>query len=116
VSEERDISGILEILDDDYARAILEATRQKQMSAKELSEVCDMSVSTVSRRVNTLLEYDLLIERTHIDPDGHHYSEYEAQLDRVDVRLLESGFDVRIELREDAADRFRRIWDTMRNK
>ncbi|MFC7130515.1 ArsR/SmtB family transcription factor [Haloferax chudinovii] len=116
MSEERDISGILEILDDDYARAILEATRRKQMSAKELSEVCDMSVSTVSRRVNTLLEYDLLIERTHIDTDGHHYSEYEAQLDRVEVQLLESGFDVRIELREDAADRFTRIWDTMRNE
>lgn len=116
MSEERDISGILEILDDDYARAILEATRQKQMSAKELSEVCDMSVSTVSRRVNTLLEYNLLTERTHIDPDGHHYSEYEARLDRVDIQLLETGFDVHIELREDAADRFTRIWSNMRNE
>ncbi|WP_254538780.1 ArsR/SmtB family transcription factor [Halomarina litorea] len=116
MSEERNISGILEILDDDYARAILEATRRKQMSAKELSEVCEMSVSTVSRRVNTLLEYDLLIERTHIDPNGHHYSEYEAQLDRIDVRLLETGFDVRIELREDAPDRLARLWDTMRRE
>lgn len=116
MSEERDISGILEILDDDYARAILESTRRKQMSAKELSEVCDMSVSTVSRRVNTLLEYDLLIERTHIDSDGHHYSEYEARLDRVDIQLLETGFDVRIELREDAVDRFTRIWSNMRNE
>lgn len=116
MSEERDISGILAVLDDDYARAILEATRRKQMSAKELSDECDMSVSTVSRRVKTLLGYDLLIERTHIDPDGHHYSEYEAQLDRVDIQLLESGFDVRVELREDAPDRFARLWDTMRNE
>ncbi|QKG94498.1 ArsR family transcriptional regulator [Halorubrum sp. Atlit-8R] len=116
MSEERDISRILEILDDDYARAILESTRRKHLSAKELSEECDMSVSTVSRRVNTLLEYDLLIERTHVDPDGHHYSEYEAQLDRVEVQLLESGFDVRIELREDAPDRFARLWNTMRNE
>ncbi|TKR25116.1 ArsR/SmtB family transcription factor [Natronomonas salsuginis] len=115
MSEERDISGILAILDDDYARAILEATRRTQMSAKELSDECDMSVSTVSRRVNTLLEYDFLVERTHMDPDGHHYSEYEAQLNRVEVQLLESGFDVRIELREDAPDRFSRLWDTMRN-
>lgn len=116
MSEERDIPGILAILDDDYARAILEATRRKQMSAKELSEERDMSISTVSRRVNTLLEYDLLIERTHIDPDGHHYSKYEAQLDRVDIQLLKTGFDVRIELREDAPDRFARLWDTMRNE
>ena len=75
-----------------------------------------MSISTVSRRVNTLLEQDLLFERTHVDPDGHHYSEYEAQLDRVEVQLLESGFDVRIELREDAPDRFARLWNTMRNE
>ena len=116
MSEERDTSAIFAILDDDYARAILEATRRDRLSAKALSQECNMSVSTVSRRVNTLLEHDLLIEHTHVDPDGHHYSEYEAQLDRVDVQLLESGFDVRIELREDAADRFTRIWDEMRNE
>lgn len=116
MTEERPESEILAILDDDYARAILEATRRERLSAKALSEECDMSISTVSRRINTLLEQDLLVERTHIDPDGHHYSEYEAKLDRVDVQLLETGFDVRIELREDAADRFTRIWDTMRDE
>lgn len=116
MSEERPDSKVFAILDDDYARAILEATRRERLSAKALSEECSMSISTVSRRVNTLLEQDLLFERTHVDPDGHHYSEYEARLDRVDIQLLETGFDVRIELREDAADRFTRIWDNMRNK
>lgn len=115
MSEERDGSSIFAILDDDYARTILEATHQKQLSAKELSEEYDMSISTVSRRVNTLVEQDLLVERTHVDSDGHHYSEFEAKLDRVEIQLLETGFDVRIDLREDAADRFTRIWDEMRN-
>jgi DNA-binding transcriptional ArsR family regulator len=116
VNEERDTSAIFAILDDDYARAILEATRRERLSAKALSEECDMSVSTVSRRVNILLEHDLLEEHTHVDPDGHHYSEYEARLEGVDVELQETGFDVRVELREDAADRFTRIWDEMRNE
>jgi len=116
VNEERPEREVLAILDDDYARAILEATRREELSAKAISEVCDMSVSTVSRRVGTLLDLDLLAERTHIDPEGgHHYSEYEARLERVEVLLLERGFDVRIELSEDAADRFRRIWGEMRN-
>lgn len=106
---------IFEILDDHYARAILEATRREQLSAKSLSEECDMSISTVSRRVNRLLDHDLLIERTHIDPEGHHYNEYEAKLDHVEVQLLESGFQVRISLREDPADRFTSIWQNMRN-
>lgn len=116
MSEECTTSEIFEILDDEYARAILEATRREPLSARALSEECGMSVSTVSRRVSTLLEHDLLVERTHLDPDGHHYSEYEARLDRVDVELLESGFEVRVDLREDAADRFTRIWNTMRNE
>jgi len=116
VNGERETVEIFAILDDDYARAILEATRREQLSGKELTEVCDMSRATVSRRVNTLLDHDLLVERTHVDPDGHHYSEYEARLDRVDVRLRETGFDVRIDLREDAADRFARIWQAMRNE
>lgn len=116
MSEERDPSAIFAILDDDYARAILAATRRERLSAKALSQECEMSVSTVSRRVNTLLEHDLLTEYTNVDPDGHHYSEYEAQLDRVDVRLREAGFDIHVELREDAADRFTRIWDDIRNE
>lgn len=116
MSEERPESEIFAILDDDYARAILKATRREQLSAKALSEECGMSISTVSRRVNTLLEHDLLIEKTHVDPDGHHYSKYEAKLDRINVQLLETGFDVHIELREDAADRFTRIWDDMRKE
>jgi DNA-binding Lrp family transcriptional regulator len=115
VSEERPEREVLAILDDDYARAILEATRREQLSPKAISDACGMSVSTVSRRVRTLLDLDLLVERTHIDPEGgHHFSEYEAKLERVEVHLLESGFDVRIELREDAADRLRRIWGEMR--
>lgn len=115
VSEEQTQVEIFSILDDDYARTILEATRREQLSAKSLSEECDMSISTVSRRVNRLLEHDLLIERTHIDPEGHHYNEYEAKLDRVDIKLLETGFEVRVALREDAADRLTRIWQNMRH-
>lgn len=115
MTEDQTELEIFAILDDHYARAILEATRREQLSAKSLSKECDMSISTVSRRVNRLLDHGLLIERTHIDPEGHHYNEYEAKLDRVEVQLLESGFQVRISLREDPADRFTRIWQNMRN-
>lgn len=116
MNEERSPSEIFAILDDDYACAILKATHQEPLSAKALSENCDMSVSTVSRRVNKLLELDLLVERTQVDPDGHHYSEYESKLDRINIQLQETGFDVNVERREDAADRFTRLWDHMRGE
>ncbi|MEF8829683.1 MAG: winged helix-turn-helix domain-containing protein [Haloarcula sp.] len=107
---------VFSVLDDEYSRAILEATRRGPKSGKELSEECEMSRATVSRRVNELLDRGFIMERTQVDPDGHHYSEYEAVLDRVDVRLKrETGFDIRVEVEEDAADRFARIWKQMRN-
>lgn len=86
------------------------------MSAKTLSEKCDMSISTVSRRVNTLLDHDLLIERTQVDPEGHHYSKYKAKLDQINIQLHETGFEVQVERSEDAADRFTRLWDSMRGE
>lgn len=109
-------AAIFAILDDDYARTILEATRRERLSANTLSAEYDMSIATVSRRVNWLLDNELLTEHTHIDPAGHHYSEYEATLDRVDIQLLETGFQVRIARREDPADRFAQIWHDMRNE
>lgn len=107
---------IFTVLDDEYSRAILEATRRGPKSGKELCAECGMSRATVSRRVNDLIERELLVEHTTIDPDGHHYSQYEAVLDRVDVRLREEGFEVTVEIEEDPADRFSRIWSEMRTE
>lgn len=114
MTPEADPSDVFEILDDEYSRAILEATRQGPKSGKELSEECEMSRATVSRRVNDLVERGLLVEQTHIDPEGHHYSTYEAVLDRIEVRLGEDGFEVRVRRREDAPDRLARMWKEIR--
>jgi len=101
-------------LDDEYARDILVATKTARLSAKELSEECDMSRPTVSRRVNRLVEQGFLDEYTHVDPAGRHYSEYEACLERVEVRLEAEGFDVEVDVRADPADRITSIFEEMR--
>lgn len=107
---------VFAVLEDEYSRAILEATRQEPMSGKELSEECGMSRATVSRRVNELVENGFLIERTRVDPGGHHENEYVASLDTIIVQLLEAGFDVTIERREDAVDRLTTIWKQIRKE
>jgi len=61
VTEEADPSDIFATLDDEYARDILVAAKTDRMSAKELSEECDMSRPTVSRRVTRLVEQGLLV-------------------------------------------------------
>ncbi|NIC00717.1 winged helix-turn-helix domain-containing protein [Halobacterium sp. R2-5] len=114
MTEESDPSEIFATLDDEYARDILVATKTDRLSAKELSEECDMSRPTVSRRVTRLVEQGFLEEYTHVDPGGRHYSEYEACLERVEVRLEAGGFDVQIDVRADPADRITTIFEEMR--
>lgn len=114
VTEEPSPPDVFATLDDEYARDILVATKTERLSAKELSEECDMSRPTVSRRVNTLVEQGLLEEYTHIDPAGRHYREYEARLERIEVLLQAEGFNVQIEHRADPADRITSIFEDMR--
>ncbi len=85
------------------------------MSAKTLSERYEMSLPTVYRRIEQLEAFDLLVEQTEIDTTGgHHHSVYEANLDHIGIDLMDGDFDIEIRLREDAADRFSRLWQEMR--
>jgi DNA-binding transcriptional ArsR family regulator len=114
VTEEPDPPEVFATLDDEFARDILVATKTERLSAKELSEQCDISRPTVSRRVNRLVEQGLLEEYTHVHAGGRHYSEYEASLERIEVRLQAEGFDVEVEVRPDPADRITSLFDDMR--
>lgn len=107
---------LFDLLADDYARAILIATSREPMTANALSETQEMSLPTVYRRIERLQAYDLVDERIEIDPDGHHRSVYHAALDHIDVDLQEGEFEVRVRLREDAPDRFTRMWSAMRGE
>lgn len=114
VPEEPEPPEVFATLDDEYARDILVATKTERLSAKELSEQCDISRPTVSRRVNRLVDQGLLEEYTHVHPGGRHYREYEASLERIEVLLQAEGFDVEVEVRPDPADRITSLFEDMR--
>lgn len=114
MTEELSPSELFATLDDEYARDILVATKTERLSAKELSEECNMSRPTASRRVNALVEQGLLAEYTHVDPGGRHYHEYESRLERIEVLLESQGFDVQIDYQPDPADRITSIFEKMR--
>lgn len=107
---------MFELLGDEYVRDILTATSREPLSAKELSDRCDMSVSTVYRRADALIEQGLLAERTHVDRDGHHHSEYEAAIEHVDIDLEDGSFSVAVRETADAVDRFTRVWEGIRRE
>ena len=118
MSEQADIAGVAELLEDETARRILLEARSQPMSADTLSERCGVSPSTVYRRIDDLREYDLLVERTQPDEDGHHYQVFVATLDQVVIDVTDDGFEVELQQRdpvidEGVVDRFTRIVEEM---
>jgi DNA-binding transcriptional ArsR family regulator len=115
VSGESSLPTVLDLLSDEYARAILSATSEEPMSAKDLSERCDASLPTVYRRIDQLTDADLLDERTQLRRDGNHHRVYTATLHRFALELEDGEFTADLERRdggsEDVADRFTRMWE-----
>jgi len=50
-----------------HSMAILSAANVRPMSAKELEQICDVSLPTVYRRINVLVECGLLSEQQDVD-------------------------------------------------
>lgn len=114
VSTDDSSEALLSLLGKERVRQILVETSRESMSAKELSEKCDVDVSTIYRRVDEMVEHDLLVERTQIEADGSHHSVYEPNIDHLDVDIDDGIIDVSVHVREDAAQRFSRIWSDIR--
>ncbi|ELZ98008.1 ArsR family transcriptional regulator [Haloferax mucosum ATCC BAA-1512] len=121
MSEEPELSDILDILSDEYARDILAATSVKPMSAQQLANRCEMSKPTVYRRVEQLQEHDLIEEQTKVQTSGNHYKVYAATLSGFSLELDEGRFEVSVSRshaesfpgqdESDTADRFKKMWE-----
>lgn len=115
MSEDCDEDELLALLEDEYARAILTETSDQAMSANELSDRCNASVTTIYRRIDRLIACGLVEERLQPQPDGNHFREYAATLARFSVTFEDGERHLELEQREapheeDAADRFTRMW------
>jgi biotin operon repressor len=114
VSEDTDDAAIFRLLDDQYARCILTETSDEPMSAKELGDACDASLSTVYRRADELQQHGLVTEQTKADADGHHFSLYQATVENITVEFDAGTVSVSVSKRSDPADQFAQIWDEIR--
>ena len=93
--------ALLSALDDEDGRAILEAADDEPLSASEISEACDLPLSTAYRKIDLLTEAGLLSEQTRLRNSGKHTSEYERAVDDVVVSMdAEDGIEVRVSHRE----------------
>jgi len=85
------IQSVLDALDDADCRAILDATSEDALSANEVSEACELPLSTTYRKLELLTDAGLLEERTRLCTTGKHSSEYVRTVEDVVVSLGTSG-------------------------
>ncbi|EMA58803.1 hypothetical protein C470_11779 [Halorubrum distributum JCM 13561] len=90
------VDEVLDALADDAARRIVAALAEPK-TASELSEECDIPLSTTYRKLEKLTDASLLSESTDIRRDGQHTTRYSVSFDAVTVSVDDGG--------EDGADR-----------
>jgi len=90
-----DLQDVLDALDDPDSRTIIKRL-EKPMTAREISDVCDLPLSTTYRKLDRLNEASLLDEKAEIRTDGHHTMRYERAFESVMIALGDGDFEVNI--------------------
>lgn len=86
------VDEVLDALADDAARRIVAALTEPK-TASELSEECDIPLSTTYRKLEKLTDASLLSESTDIRRDGQHTTRYSVSFDAVTVSVDDGGED-----------------------
>lgn len=89
---------LLDLLGDEYTRAVLEAVAETGRSGREVAEVTDVSRPTAFRRLNRLEAAGLVRTEMVVETDGHHYKEYQSVLERASFELGKDGLSADVEL------------------
>lgn len=112
-----DLQAVLDALDDPDARDIVTTLIDESMTAHEISESCDLPLSTTYRKLDRLTEASLLDGRTAIRTDGHHTTEYVVSFETVRIALEERDFSVSVSRPSETADeRLARLWTEVRKE
>ncbi|TKX86987.1 ArsR family transcriptional regulator [Halorubrum sp. SS5] len=118
------VDEVLDALADDAARRIVAALTEPK-TASELSEECDIPLSTTYRKLEKLTDASLLSESTDIRRDGQHTTRYSVSFDAVTVSVDdgEEGdadrreFDVEFSRPERTRDeRLADLWSELREE
>ena len=95
-----ELEEVMELLSDEYTRRILMALAPGPRPARELMDVCDMSRSTVYRRLNRLQEHGVVASDLAFHREGHHRKVFELRLERFQVEMTDDEPTVRLAVRE----------------
>lgn len=100
VEESEKKESILEILSDKYCRAILESTMDKPKSAIEITADANIPMSTVYRRIQTLVDNNLLKTSGIITEDGKRLFLYKSKVKGIQSRYNDGKTEVELILNQ----------------
>ena len=116
-SDEPEFQDVLGALDDTDCHTIVEALTEP-MTASELSDACEIPLSTTYRKLDRLTDASLLVEETQLRSDGRHTSQYRINFETVTIMLAE---DHSLELEiarppETPDERLASMWEEVRKE
>lgn len=86
---------ILKILEDPACRKILDKLGKKSMSASQLANFSDMSLSTVYRKLDLLTNFSLVEKRNQIHINGRHKTKYACSFESIDLNITaQDGLEI----------------------
>ena len=111
------LEDVLDALDDEACRTIV-AHLDGAMTATELSEACDVPLSTTYRKLDLLSDASLVDERIEIRGDGRHTTRYVLDFEAVRLSLDEDQqVEVTIERRtRSPEERLSELWSEVRKE
>lgn len=109
-----DTQDIVEALDSEDARQLLALASREPMSADDLEENLDVSLTTVYRQTEELVEVGFLREETEITTDGNQYTTFMTTVRNIEFTITRGEFRVDVQFRDDMVDRFSRLWRSLK--
>lgn len=89
-------SYLLDTLGNSTSRTILKETTDTARTIDELLETCEMSQTTIYRRVNELLDLNLLEESVHFAEGNQQQRQFRTTGNEITLRIGPEGFEAHI--------------------
>ena len=100
VQEDSKKDILLEILSDKYCRSILNAIMYKPKSAMEITQECQIPVSTVYRRIQMLHDAKMLNTSGQISGDGKKFFLYKSKIKEIQTHYNNGEIQVELVLNQ----------------
>jgi len=99
------IDQLMSALNDEKSRRILSETTQEALSAGEISDRCDIPLSTAYRKLEQLVDAGILIERVRLSSHPDYTREYLLDVTALTVDIGgESGVSLVVSRRSPSAE------------